>query len=127
LLTRTNARVDVGLEIGNSAKLGGKIVVNFDQYKPKPGEDEEVILMTYRQVEGDFESQSVEGNDDECVEATLSKGNQRYSLLLSTSDDDNCTDDSVDWRIIVGVVAGVVFVALVITIGIVVYMRIRSV
>jgi hypothetical protein len=104
--------------------------VNLDQYQPKPtpGEDEEVILMTYRQVEGDFDSQIVEGNDDECVEATLSKGNQRYSLLLSTSDDEDCTDDdSVDWRIIVGVVGGVIFVALAVTIGIVVYCRVKSI
>lgn len=100
--------------------------MTLDQYQPKPDEDE-VILMTYRTVEGDFDSQTVEGNDDECVETTLSKGNQRYSLLLRASDDEECADDSVDWRIIVGVVAGVVFVALIVTIGLLVYCKVKSI
>lgn len=107
---------DVVIDVKGRATLGGELVCVFDTYQP--GRDSEISLINFSESTGDFAVTRVEGMEEECVQPSWNKGSQKFALLLSVSDEDSCNensgDDSVDWRIIVGVVVGVVLFCIIV-------------
>jgi hypothetical protein len=115
-------------DIKGRAMLGGGLVVVFEQYQPARG-DGVIPLINFTDSVGDFAFTRVEGREDECVHTELRKETQRYALLLSVSNEDGCDaeEDGVDWRIIVGVVAGVVFISIIVAAVLFWIHRVRSI
>lgn len=81
-----------------TAHLGGGLVVEFGQYQPT--QTIVIGLINYTESTGDFEFTRTEGIDNQCLQTQFQKQNERYSLLLSVSNDDACSAEEM--RVLIG-------------------------